>query len=385
MLALPHPFIWHTPAETRLPLGSILYSLVHGSDDFEADIKAFLHVDQCILACSGRALLALLLESLARQCKGQRTEVLIPGYTCYSVAASVVRASLSIRVYDLDPHTLLPDLDSVKKSLSGNTLAIVGQHLFGIPCPMGELLTMARRAGAVLIDDAAQGLGGSVEGKPLGTLGDYGIFSFGRGKPLPLGGGGALVGKDVVSLSSRIAGHGGKGVSGLIQTTAARILSHKYLYGIMETLPVGLGKTEFNPGFGITAMPEMLKRLGRKTFRMLGPFNQQRLERASLYAHSLDPKRVVQTVRGSVPVYNRFPFLAGPGPLPHKITRLGIRRMYPHAIAGEPSIRPFLAEGNGPTPGAEELARDLVTLPTHVGISRDIAGMVATAVHEVFP
>jgi dTDP-4-amino-4,6-dideoxygalactose transaminase len=59
--------------------------------------------------------------------------------------------------------------------------------------------------------------------------------------------------------------------------------------------------------------------------------------------------------------------------------------MYPHAIAGEPSIRPFLAEGNGPTPGAEELARDLVTLPTHVGISRDIAGMVATAVHEVFP
>ena len=193
------------------------------------------------------------------------------------------------------------------------------------------------------------------------------------------------MGKDVESLSGRIAGHGGKGVPELIMTTAARILSHKYLYGIMETLPLGLGKTEFNPGFSIAAMPEMLKRLGRKTFRMLGPFNKRRQESASLYARSLDPKRVVQTVRGSVPVYNRFPFMAGPGPLPHKITRLGIRRMYPHAIAGEPSIRPFLAEKNGPTPGAEKLARDLVTLPTHVGISQDIAGMVATVLHEVFP
>ncbi len=368
-----------------MPVGSLLNSFLPGDDDFETDIRAFLHVDQCILARSGRALLGLLLETLAEKCKGRRLEVLIPGYTCYSVAASVARASLTIRVYDLDPRTLLPDLDSMRKNLTEKTLAIVAQHLFGVPCPMEEILSMARGAGAVLIDDAAQGLGGSIGEKPLGTLGDYGLYSFGRGKPLPLGCGGALVGEDVESLSDRIGGKRGKGLLQLVSTAAARLLSQRYLYGIMETLPLGLGRTEFDPGFSIAAMPDAMKRLGRKTFGMLGRFNRQRQRTASLYTRTLDGRKVIRVGPGSVPVYHRFPYMAGPGPLPARLLRMGVRRMYPHAIAGEPSIRPFLAKGNGPTPGAEELARDLVTLPTHSGISNDTACLVAHAVNEVFP
>ena len=132
-------------------------------------------------------MLALVLEALWKRAGKQRNEVLIPGYTCYSVAASVVRAGLKIQVYDLDPRTFQPDLDSVKQGLNERTLAIVTQHLFGIPSPVEGIKDLAGEVGAHLIEDAAQSMGASQAGHQVGTLGDFGFYSFGRGKPLPLG------------------------------------------------------------------------------------------------------------------------------------------------------------------------------------------------------
>ena len=192
---------WYPPAETYIPLHAILGAFLHSSGNFEKTLCNYLGVKKCILANSGRALLYLLLETLKRKDVGIRDEVLIPGYTCYSVAASVAKAGLKIKVYDIDPESLQPDFNSLRKSTSGKTIAIIFQHLFGIPTPVDEFKKIAQETGATLIEDAAQALGGSIDGYSLGTISDFGFFSFGRGKPLPLGTGGVLIGKDEDVLS----------------------------------------------------------------------------------------------------------------------------------------------------------------------------------------
>ena len=116
---------WYPPAETKIPLNAILKSLFSSNGDFKKTFCNYIGVNQCVLANSGRALLYLLLEILKGKDGGQRNEVVIPGYTCYSVAASIAKAGLKIKVYDLDPATLQPDFNSLRKATSEKTLAII--------------------------------------------------------------------------------------------------------------------------------------------------------------------------------------------------------------------------------------------------------------------
>ena len=124
---------WYPPAETRVPWSAILNAFTRPSGNFTKYLCSYLDVNHCILGDSARALLFKLLETLKTQDGGIRDEVVIPGYTCYSVAASIAKAGLKINVYDLDPATLQPDFNSLRKAASEKTLAIIFQHLFGIP------------------------------------------------------------------------------------------------------------------------------------------------------------------------------------------------------------------------------------------------------------
>ena len=72
--------------------------------------------------------------------------------------------------------------------------------------------------------------------------------------------------------------------------------------------------------------------------------------------------------------------MAKQGQIPGELKRLGVRRMYPKAIADEETIRPYLADDPVPTPGASEIARNLITLPTHMGITETLAKEIATKV-----
>jgi len=121
---------WYPPAETKIPLRAILSALLSKSSDFEKILCSFLKVERCVLGNSGRSLLSSLLEIFKQGDNDERNQVLIPGYTCYSVAASVARAGLKIRTYDLDPLSLEPDLDSVNKAAGEETLAIITQQSF---------------------------------------------------------------------------------------------------------------------------------------------------------------------------------------------------------------------------------------------------------------
>ena len=198
-------------------------------------------VGHCILGESARTLLFVLLDELKRKDNGRRDEVLIPGYTCYSVAAAVAKANLKISVYDLDPKTFCADIDSLEKAISEKTLAVVTQHLFGILTPIDKLKIITDQNGAYLIEDSAQALGRVEKCSGINrTLGDFVLFSFGRGKPLPIGGGGALVSRSHSEIINKMTfKQQKKGHRYALLSAVTKIVSKPALYWIPEMLPLG--------------------------------------------------------------------------------------------------------------------------------------------------
>ena len=374
----------YPPAETEIPLRALLSALFSKSSNFEKTLCNYLGVHRCILGNTGKSLLYMLLIALKKADKGRCDEVLIPGYTCYSVAASVARAGLKIRVYDIDPQTLGPDIDSSIKAVSNRTLAVIGQHLFGIPTPLDGLKKIAQETGACFIEDAAQALGGTLNGQPVGTIGDFGFYSFGRGKPLPLGCGGALIGKNDHILSGIDLKPRTIGYASLISTALIQAMSKPSLYWIPEALPLGLGETIFDPGFDVGAMPHLCQRLAQESMTLLEGLNAHRRHIAKTYQNGFEHTCTIPVPENGSAVYTRFPLMAGPGGIPGELKRLGIRRMYPKAIADEKTIKPYLANQRFSTPGACEIAQNLITLPTHKRITKTRAGDIISKVNTKF-
>jgi dTDP-4-amino-4,6-dideoxygalactose transaminase len=374
---------WYPPAETRIPWSAILSAFTRPSGNFTKSLCNYLGVDHCILGESARALLFKLLETLKRQDGGQRDEVLIPGYTCYSVAAAVAKADLKIAVYDLDPKTIHADLDSIKKAISEKTLAVVTQHLFGMLTPIDELKGIAHKSGVYLIEDAAQAFGKVDGGKLPGTMGDFGIFSFGRGKPLPIGGGGALVSHDHLDVLDGIKLNSqGNGYNQTVVSAATQIISKPAFYWIPEMLPLGLGQTVFDPDFHIKGIPNAIETMLVKALPILDELNTHRRQLSCVYSNCLADNCLINTKNTEQTSIIRFPVMLPDTILMKGLKRLGVRRRYPKAISDESSIKPYLKTNKEPTPGAAEIAEQLFTLPTHMGINDNLARQISVAVQK---
>ena len=375
----------YPPAESKIPVSKILSAFIHSSEDFKKILCNYLHAENCILANSGRALLYLLLKTLKTKEKSSRNEVLIPGYTCYSVAAAIAKAGLDIRVYDLDPATLSPDYTSLEQAYTDKTLAVIVQHLFGIPVliePVKKILD--RNVGSYIIEDAAQSLGGKINNRPSGTHGDFGIFSFGRGKPLPLGGGGALISKSMDFFSDFNMEYPNKGYISLLLTAVIQMLSKPFLYWIPEKLPLGLGETTFDFNFHVAPMPLLIQRLAEKSMTVLTDLNLHRSHISKIYEKAFKGKGAYPVSDKVFPVYTRFPLIAGLKPISKELKNLGVRRMYPQPILHVQSIKPYIADIHFNTPGALEIAQNLITLPTHTGINENLAREIIAKVKTAY-
>lgn len=123
-------------------------------------------------------------------------EVIMPSYTFTSTAnAFVLRGGVPVFV-DIRPDTLNLDEKLVEAAITPRTKAIVPVHYAGVACEMDTLLDIARRHRLMVIEDAAQGVGSTYHGKPLGSLGDLGCLSFHETKNVISGEGGALLTND---------------------------------------------------------------------------------------------------------------------------------------------------------------------------------------------
>ena len=120
-------------------------------------------------------------------------EVIMPSYTFVSTADAFVLRGAKIVFVDIRPDTMNINEKLIEQAITEKTKAIVPVHYAGVACKMDEICAIAQKYDLKVVEDAAQGVMASYKGKALGTIGDYGCFSFHETKNYSMGEGGAIV------------------------------------------------------------------------------------------------------------------------------------------------------------------------------------------------
>lgn len=120
-------------------------------------------------------------------------EVIMPSYTFVSTADAFVLRGAKVVFVDIRPDTMNMDEQLIEDAITKKTKAIVPVHYAGVSCEMDTIMDIARRHNLLVIEDAAQGVMSKYKGQALGTIGDYGCYSFHETKNYSMGEGGALL------------------------------------------------------------------------------------------------------------------------------------------------------------------------------------------------
>lgn len=123
-------------------------------------------------------------------------EVIMPSYTFVSTADAFVLRGATVVFVDIRPDTMNIDEDLIEDAITERTKAIVPVHYAGVGCEMDKIMQLAAKYNLKVVEDAAQGIMASYKGKPLGTFGEFGCFSFHETKNFSMGEGGALLIRD---------------------------------------------------------------------------------------------------------------------------------------------------------------------------------------------
>jgi dTDP-4-amino-4,6-dideoxygalactose transaminase len=162
----------------------------HGRE-FESALAHRMGTRHAIAVANGTLAIELALLALG---VGPGDEVVAPCRTFIATASAIVARGATPVMADIDLDSQNLSADTVRPVLTPRTKAIIAVHLAGRPCEMGPLLNLARRHHLYVVEDCAQAIGATYRGKPVGSLGDVGCFSFCTDKIISTGGeGGALV------------------------------------------------------------------------------------------------------------------------------------------------------------------------------------------------
>jgi len=148
------------------------------------------HAQKALLTTSGTTALdmAMLLCELK-----PGDEVILPSYTFSSTATAAVLAGARLVFVDVRPDTMNIDETKIEAAITERTKVIVVMHYAGVACEMDTIMDLARRHGLMVVEDAAQGVMSTYKGRALGTIGDFGCYSFHETKNYSMGEGGALI------------------------------------------------------------------------------------------------------------------------------------------------------------------------------------------------
>ncbi len=335
-------------------------------------IEALWTERRAILTDSGTTALALALRPSPA---GGSRPVALPAYACYDIATALDTVGSPFLLYDLDPATLGPDFDSLRSVLRAGVDRVVVAHLYGIPVDMRATEELTREFGALVIEDAAQGAGGSLEGVPLGGVGPLGVLSFGRGKGRTGGRGGALLVQQ--NAEAWVEGQGpvdlmpaGTGLPEWVALLAQWAMGRPSLYWVPASIPaLALGDTIYRP----THPPGQLPGLAAATLLRTLPLCEAEdgLRRRNAARLTLGVQgtqlRTPAPPLGGESGYLRFPVLLDSDVPPPgaESRRLGIMPGYPRTLAALDRFGPRRQNASQEFRGARHLAARLWTLPTH--------------------
>ena len=345
-----------------------------------ASLAAKFGARRVVLTDSGTSALVLALRAAA----GEGGVVAFPGYACVDLAAAALYAKVKVRLYDIDPTTLSPDLDSVLRVLKHGVAAVVDAHLYGFPADLPGVAELARSYGASVIEDAAQAAGGSLRDAPLGSFGPLTVLSFGRGKGMTGGHGGALLGL-TADWAERLesTSHAGPIRAGwreLLVVTTQYAFGRPALYSIPCAIPgLQLGEMVFHPAHEPRPMSAAAAAVVRSAFGVAEQEAATRRRNAEVLMTAVQDAEglgAIHPVPGGSPGYLRFPVRDRRGRA--EVPRLGILRGYPRTLTEQKELRSCLVPNGDVPAGAAELKRWLFTLPVHSLVTgRDVQQLTA--------
>ena len=339
---------------------------------FSDELRACFNRRHCFPVSSGKAALTLILLAL-KEMRPERDKVLIPAFTCYSVPSAIVRAGLKVSLCDIDPLTFDFDLRQLRDKLADpRLLCVVPVHLFGLPADVARLRTMVNDPHLVIVEDAAQAMGSRADGCMLGTFGDVGFFSLGRGKALSTVEGGVIltdrddIGETLARKLNELEEYTALQTLALfLYALALWMLIRPALFWLPKALPfLRLGETIYDPDFPMRAFTGLQAGLARHWQRNLAAFQKVRRSRVVEWRKSLK-----SMCKNDAQPLLRYPLMLDSAEEVSRVVResnrqgLGLARSYPEAVHCVPELAAEFAGQDFPS--AREVAQRLVTLPVH--------------------
>jgi 8-amino-3,8-dideoxy-alpha-D-manno-octulosonate transaminase len=160
--------------------------------DLEKQISQRFKAGHAQAVSSGSTALKVALKAMGI---GPGDEVITQSFTFIATAEAILEVGATPVIVDIDRTLNMCPL-KLEEAITENTKAVIPVHMLGVTASMGQILSIAKKYKLMVLEDAAQGLGGKFEGRHLGTLGDMGTYSFDGGKTVICGEGGMIVTND---------------------------------------------------------------------------------------------------------------------------------------------------------------------------------------------
>jgi len=389
------------PAGNKIPIHAILCAIKASrqgdNDKFLDPIKDYLGTRNLLYLSSGRAALWLIMMTLAKL-RPDRTEVIVPAFTCPAVASAVLKAGLKPVLCDNNLLDFGLSGGELAERINKETLAVVLVHLFGYPANILEVQEICRKHGVLLVEDAAQAFGNCFsdsENSKLGLLGDAGFFSFGRGKPLSLMHGGVFIAKseeifDEANSFYQNLNHEGsfRNLRYGLNVSSYSLLSNPFLYWIPQRIhSLHLGETIFESEFIPSSGVEMARSVACRMLKSIEMEKEVRQANSEWYSINLSDIPWVQKLPSSKFPYLRYPLLVKDREMRNCVLNLlmsqgtGAALFYPSPLNELPGLQEVLKDETVYT-NARRLSDLLITLPVHSGVTAKIRNRIRTIVQH---
>ena len=381
-----HQLPAYSPISLSSLAGAVVSAAIGASDELQRArelLSARFDADDVVLVDSGRSALQLAIRAAVSRIDPHNRVVALPSYSCYEVATAAVGADARFALYDLDPATLSPNIESLEEQLRHGARVVVIAPLYGFPVDWDRVVDLLGRYEAFVIEDAAQSNGAEWRGTRLGSFGEMSVVSFGRGKGWTGGGGGALLLRGrraqyfVSSLGEAAPNSTSRGVKALVTTTVQWVAGRPSIYGLPASIPsLGLGETIYHEPSPVRGASVFSASLVQKTLKFAS--REVLARRASAARWLAEMPRdasaaVPRVIDGGTPGYMRLPILVAAERREllddTAARRLGFVASYPKSLVELPPVAERLAWETSDRASAARLAREVMTLPTHSRLS----------------
>ena len=377
-----------SPSGAPISMGNVLdgikaeLSRENAVNAFNEQIRKYFCCKRSFLLSSGKAALCLILKALTTI--SDRKEVIIPAYSSFCLASAVAGAGVAVKLCDIDPEYLDFDLEHLAKLVDDKTLAVIPVHLFGLVARLDEIAHITDLQGAYLIEDAAQAAGAEYKGKKVGTIGDAGIFSLGRGKSIS-----TVEGGIVVTDTEEVAIAVKKQFEALLQPKSAKIalvglaisiFLNPELYFIPNSLPfLNLGANIYDQSFRCYGFSNLQAGIGTSIFGRLDIYNNKRNLNANYLSSKLENARIKlpKVVEETRPSFTRYPVLVKDPNFREFIfdkldkAGLGVSKNYPHPLSEIQDFKKYVINREDTLEFSGIMSKTLLTLPTHPYVKKE--------------